>query len=665
MSEKKLTVEKIYMDFKRAYEFKKKYVDEARSDFEFALGKQWDDEDVVTLEKAKVRPLTINKIRPNLILLDGTESQNRTDFTAFPEGNEDSIVAEIATGLLKNAMKRCEGNYKLSEQFSDGNTCGESFLEPYIDYTEDLLNGELKIRKWNFDQLFPEPRFTEYDMNDCKFICKLVKSLTEEDLVSMYPEKEAVIKRIQDGRLDYSDFTNLTNIGSEHKQGIDYPNKSNASGDDLNTEEKRYDLVEYYYKKYVQKYYIVDRNIPQPKMAKDKEEADRYVEAMAQQDSQLQAQSQAMGELPPEEGYKPSAVVLPRMVPEIWVAGVVGDKILADEPCWSYPRWKKYPFVPYYVFRTNVEIDNPELLVQGYVRGLKDLNRELNKRRTQELRILNSSANSGWLVEQNGFADKRLVQKFGSSPGIIIEYKKGIAAAPQRLEPMPLSQGHAQLAAENTQDIKEATGINSDLLSMNEQQASGRAIHLRQKQGMVMVQKIFDNFSQTKKILGKFILSQLGKLYDVDTATKVMGDAFIKENFERPKLVLQANPMTGQPEESPILDPMTQQPVMEVDAQAVAMAFNSVLNDTMLSTYDVAVGEGSNNETVKIANYFTLMEMASKGIPIPPEILVEESMLSSSHKAKIASAIEKQQQMMMQQAQQQAAQPPAKKESNG
>ncbi|MFA5321176.1 MAG: hypothetical protein WC373_00770 [Smithella sp.] len=660
MADKELKPETIYAKFKRAYEFKKKYIDEARNDFEFALGKQWDDDDVTTLQDAKVRALTINKIRPNLLLLEGIESQNRTDFLAYPEGEEDSIRAEIATGLLKNVMKRCDGNYKLSEMFGDGNTCGESFIEPYPDYSEDMINGELKLRKWNFDQLYPEPKFTEYDMNDCNYICKLVQDLTEDDLITMYPEKEALIKRIGEGKLDTENFKDLLSVGEPHKQQQDYPSADmSRPSADLFTEEKRYDLIEYYYKKMVKRWFVLDRKIPKPKMCKDKEEAERYVNAMKQQDDMLAAEFQAKnpGAEMPEQ--KPSAVMMEKMIPEIWCAGMVANNIMANEPVWSYPRWKRYPFIPYFVFKKTVEVDNPELLTQGYVRGLKDLNREYNKRRTQELRILNSSANSGWLVEEGGFKDKKLVRKYGSTAGVIIEYKKTLKNMPIRLEPVQLSQGHAQLAAENNQDMKEATGINTDLLAMNENQASGRAIHLRQKQGMVMVQKIFDNFSQTKKILGKFILSQLGKLYDMDSAVKVMGEAFLNENFQRPKLVEQVNPITGQPEQAPVLDPMTGQVVMELDMEGVAAAFNSVLNDTSLSTYDVAVGEGSNNETVRYANYMTLLEMVQQGLPIPPEVLIEESMLSSAHKAKIANAIE-QQQAMQQQAMAQSGKPPKK-----
>lgn len=46
-----LTVHDVLCDFKRSFEAKKALLDECRQDHEFALGKQWDEEDVRKLER--------------------------------------------------------------------------------------------------------------------------------------------------------------------------------------------------------------------------------------------------------------------------------------------------------------------------------------------------------------------------------------------------------------------------------------------------------------------------------------------------------------------------------------------------------------------------------------------------------------------------------------
>jgi len=96
----------ILHDLHRATSHKSKWIKEAKEDFEFRVGKQWEESDYQALWSRGVRALTINKIHPILLLLSGLERQNRTDFRAFPEGGEDLLTADIATRLLKNSIKQ-------------------------------------------------------------------------------------------------------------------------------------------------------------------------------------------------------------------------------------------------------------------------------------------------------------------------------------------------------------------------------------------------------------------------------------------------------------------------------------------------------------------------------------------------------------------------------
>src|SRR5260370_26531328 len=111
---KDIDAKTVRRDFQRAYDFKKLWIEEAREDFQFYLGKHWDDEDVTEMRKQGVLALTINKIRPNVRLLTGIERQNRSDILCYPEGRESGIKAEIATGLVKNVMKTSGANFKRS-----------------------------------------------------------------------------------------------------------------------------------------------------------------------------------------------------------------------------------------------------------------------------------------------------------------------------------------------------------------------------------------------------------------------------------------------------------------------------------------------------------------------------------------------------------------------
>jgi hypothetical protein len=279
-------------------------------------------------------------------------------------------------------------------------------------------------------------------------------------------------------------------------------------------------------------------------------------------------------------------------------------------------------------------------LVQGIVHGVKDAQDRHNKASTLMLRHLNTSANSGWLAEEDSWVDREQVRQFGAAPGVNLEYKQG-RQKPERVFPMPLSQGHAALTQESAEDIKAQLGINADLLAAQEGGAeSGRAIALRQKQGLLMVQELFDNLSRTRQIAGRFLLSQMGEIFDTETAKRVLGDAFLKKNF--PPLML-ASPETGELQPMPGEDGRP----MEYDKDMAEVAIAEVLSGE-LGKYDVNVGESVSSETIKMAQMAELKEFATAypGM-IPPEVLIEQSQLPQATKEKILESIKQAQAAQM------------------
>lgn len=585
-------IDQIYDDFKTSHKYFTPLYDEMKLDAEFELGKQWTDDQLNKLAEKGVKGLMINKIRSIIKILTGIERQNKSDLVAFPEGEEDGVTADIVTKLLKNVVKRGKADRRLSQQFKSGSVKGAAYLEPYIDYSQDLLNGEMKFARLNARRVYPDPNFKEYDMSDCRYIIKYTPNLTKEQIEELFPDSDKV-QDLQPTRVNFNSEDYL-----DHED----------DGDDKQSETavRGYDLIEYYYKKPVKKYYIADRVAGRVEEAPDAVTALRYWEA--------------------NEGVE----IITKIQPEIRLCRIVGKTKMDDDVASSYPRWKQFPIIPFFAEWNDDEDIEVEYRFQGIPRQLRDVQFELNKRRTQSLHHLNTSANSGWLTPKGSWTDPDMVRKFGSTPGVNLEYDAS-KGKPERITPAPLSQAHEFLAQENAQDIKEMSGVNPDLLANDSQSQSGRAILLKQKQGLIMVQEMLDNFSETKKMLGSFILSQLGEIYTVEEAIRVCGDKFIKATFERPQI----DPATGQP----ALDERGEL-VLAVDEEEVKAVFQKILNDAELGNYDVSIGEGAYSETVKIANYSMLLDLVEKGFPIPPDVLVEESLLPNSSKDKIISALQ-------------------------
>ncbi len=619
-------IRKVYNDLRFSAEKMSKLHDEIKGDFKFEQGKQWEDDDIQTLKNAGIKAITINKIKPIIKLLTGIERQSRSDFKAYPEGEEDELTSEIITRLMKNVSKNSRVEVKFSEVFKNGSIGGMCFIEPYMDYNFDLLNGNLKFKKISSSNVYLDPNFQEYDLSDSKFLIKVTTGLSKDELIGLFPDKEKEIEKINGGKLDVDNLNSL--IASPESD--DYPSPTTSDTLDSEPDEPTYDLIDYYYKKLTTKYYAIVQEKGIIKDFETKEEAEDFA---------LQAQG----------------IVIDRKVPVIMLVQVVGNTELYNDVAPFYPKWKTFPLIPYFAELITEDLDDYSLKIQGVVRGIKDLNEEYNKRRTQELRHLNASANSGFDIEKGQLDDQAIdhLKKYGSSPGFVSQRKKGSAPL-GRIAPMPLSQGHAQLAAENAQDLKEASGVNPDLLANDSQSQSGRAILFKQRQGLQMIQEMLDNFGETKRQTGLFILSQIPDLFTVESAMKVIGDAFITENFTVPvNIVLERGLQKVQEGEEPTeyeqsimlqyptTDPNqpivdeTNQLVTTVDMDSAIILINKILSDTELSKYDVAIGEGPYQETIKLANFTDLKELAQQGVPIPPQALIETSMLESGQKKNI------------------------------
>lgn len=635
-----IKINKIYKDLKYSSTKLSKLHRHIKEDFKFAQGNQWTSDDVETLRKAGVKALTINKIKPIIKLVTGLERQSKSDYTAFPEGGEDLVTADIATRLMKNVVKNSSAALKMSEAFKHGAIGGLCFIEPYIDYSFDLINGDLKFKKISGTDVYLDPDFQEYDLSDCKYVIKLSKDLSKEDLELLFPDDKSKINKISSGKIN---FDTLISDGEPHIQGLDYPHESNST--EVDVIEQTYDLVDYYYKQLDTKYFVV---VAEKGIVKDAESKEEAVALSGQLNGQ----------------------VVSKIVPVIYHAQVCGDQILYDDVCWTYPRWKSFPIIPFFAELITEDLDDWSLRCQGVVRVIKDLQEEYNKRRTQELRHLNASANSGFDIEDGQLDEENLekLKKYGSSPGVVIVRKKGSLPL-TRITPMPLSQGHAQLAEENAQDLKEASGVNPDLLANDSQSQSGRAILFKQRQGLVMVQEMLDNFSETKKLVGRFILSQFKELFTVESAMRILGDSYISETFKTPVNIilerglqkindgkeeevtqLEGATMLQYPQnasDQPIVDE-TNQLVTAVDFDTAIETINNILNDAEIGKYDVAIGEGPYQDTIRLANFMDLKDLAQQGVPIPPNVLIEMSMIPPNEKKGILNQLQAQMQAQMQ-----------------
>ena len=203
--------------------------------------------------------------------------------------------------------------------------------------------------------------------------------------------------------------------------------------------------------------------------------------------------------------------VIERQVQEMWVAAMICGHILQDEISPFEPYYSGFPFFRFLAdWAPNAK---SELLrVQGLTRPLKDAQKEKNKSKSQFLHILNTQANSGWIGDNNALTKEgwKDLEAMGSKPGITVQKKPGSDL--REILPKGPNMGHLQREQEADQEFKQLSGINPDLMGMQEGTASGKAISLRVKQAVLSLVRLFINYRYSKEIIGKFMLLMMPML---------------------------------------------------------------------------------------------------------------------------------------------------------
>lgn len=559
----------------------------AKEDYQFALGEQWTEEERTILKDQKRPALTFNRIRPLVNLVSGYQRENSSRIKANPEGGEDRIFSEVVDRGIKHVDKRAHLTYKEGYWFDDGCYCGKGFLEAIIDYDKDPIRGELRFKQRSPYQILADPECVEYDINEgARYLFKIVR-LPKSTLKDLYPGKAKLIEGFVQDQDD-----RIMNGAGVMKEGSDddYGNSPNVTtvtqhmaGDPVSKQlepDQKFTVREYWRPKKVTKYYVINLADGEPERFDTKEEAEEFVT------------KQNFGK------------VIDRNVSEMWVAAYCCGFVLDDQKSLFEPYYHGFPFFRFMAdWAPNADTEDQR--VQGIARPLKDPQREKNKAKSQYLHILNTQANSGWVGDDDALTKTgwKLLEKMGAVPGITIKKKKGSEL--REIQPKGPNLGHVQREQMADEEFKQISGINPDLMGFQEGTASGRAISMRMKQGVLAMSRLFHNFRYSKEIIGVFILEMMPMLFDSKKFIKILGSDFMNQQ---------------QSEKYPY--GLT---------EGIIEGFLTMIKD---HKYDVYVTEAAQNATIRFETFQELTELVKAGVPIPPDLIIDYMDIPDSENVK-------------------------------
>jgi hypothetical protein len=389
----------------------------------------------------------------------------------------------------------------------------------------DVFDDPLLARRVDWKQMWWDPYSRDDDLADCRALHR-AKWIDEDYAVAMFPDFADEIRKgstqFLDSELelfeDWNDlpmvFTNMDRYGRQTQYG-----RMVGTMSVQRRARKRVRLIETWYKRPVAKKKMW------ASLGSDEQSFDGifYDETNA---DHVNAVKRAVVSL--------TDAVTEQMWCAIWIKGT----FLYNSQ--SPFKHNKFPFTPCWANRRH-----RDGMAYGIVRGQRDPQEDLNKRRSKALLILSTRSikyEAGAIDE----ADEDETLDEVSKPNGQMRFAKN-ALKENRVEienNTDLAEAHVKMAESDIDQIFQVGGVTRENLGQDTSAASGRAIVAKQQQGAVTTAELFDNLRRSIQTSGQITLSNIEQFMPMPKQFRITGSdgvaQFQKVNW--PEL----NPATGQ-----------------------------------------------------------------------------------------------------------------------
>jgi hypothetical protein len=533
------------------------FIRKARRCEDFLAGVQWDPAVLAKLQ-AEGRPaLTINKIFPSTMSMMGEQLQNMIDVAFRPtaSGNEETAKALDTTWLhIANSNML---DWMRAEVFDAGAISGRGFFDIRMDF-DDNLKGDVRIRKFNNRNALVDPDADSYDPKDWNE-CATTKWLQPTQIAAMYDTAKAK-------ELESRAQTDL-DMGYDF---LDHPVSRFGRGPAFSSvvsekERKKFvRVIERQHKQLVWREHFVDRITGETRPIPTTWERDRIANVLAN--------------IPELTVLKLQAFVIR------WTVSAF-DILLFD----AESPYKYFTLVPYF-----------PLLVAGRTIGLVENQigpqETINKTTSQELHIVNTTANSGWVVRQNALKNMHVyeLEHRGAETGLVMEVDD--VNAVQKIAPNQVPTGLDLISQRARQDQFETSLVNKSQLGIDREDVSGKAIERKQLRGPVNLGKALANLVRTEHLLARNAVSLIQAFYTEERMMRVTR----KERGQDVSVDLVINQMTPE---------------------------GNVVNDVTLGEYEVITSTVSLREQQEDTEFEQAVGLKELGVDISDDELIALSRL--------------------------------------
>lgn len=528
---------------------------ESWRDCEMFDGEQWTPDMLQKATDAGIEPLTINQIFPTLSLVLGSQSLNKLDILAKARTRKDSEISQIMSEGVKFIMDQWNGEFKISGAFKNQIIPGFGCLS--VGYDPDPRKEVVRIAERDWKEMWWDPYASPWmDTTECRYVFHS-KWVDAHNLVALFPDKKKEIYEAMNSPDTL--FSNRYGAIDDEADQVEWKRRSQSTGAWIDASRKRCRPVEMWYTVNEPAFFLKypDGNVE---------------ELPDNQPIMIQFQK-----------VQQSIEVIQAIVKRMRVCTFLGDIVLSESRT-PYAH-DEFPFIPFVGYLDRFM--NP----YGIPRQIRDMQIEVNKRRSMALRLLNARR---VLMESDAVddADKQALYEEANKPDGFLVVRPGALGGGKIVivEQANLAPAQMSMMSQSEMEIQRVSGVNADMLGYSQRASeSGVAIDKRTTQGVTITAGLFDNMRRSMKMLGEQLVSA------------------IQHKWTGEKVLRITDRMTGA------------ERFVEINKQYQAMYGGyEVKNDVTQGRYDVVISEVPMQDTIREQNLQLLIEWAKKS---PPEII--------------------------------------------
>jgi len=551
-------------------------------------GDQWEDSLKSDLKAKNQAALTINEVEGKIDLLSGVQRQNRSDMRFFPDEDGDAVVADILTIVVKHVTSNAKFDIHESKVFEDQAITGRGGIIVDTDFDKDI-RGKITTDRFNWSDFGFGPH-EQLDAEDSDTMAKW-KWLSLSKVKQMFPEKS------KDLEANFSvlelkkkaDKSTVTDGGITVQQEKDpYGPNPDGKSEPLDVDPEFVDIT----KRQVRLVETWQKSFARVDIAMSV--IDGFFLSLEGVDSKEISRIKTINGLD----------VIRRIIFRFRTTQFAADTLLSDEfpDLPTIQGIQFYPLTPAYAKKRRNSF-------WGKVRAAMDLQNEINKRHSQGVDILNKVAPYGWFYDEETFppGEEEKFRKSAATPGFK-QKVTDIQRKPQLQEGVKYPVELANAIALASNKMKEIMNINLELLGQQGKNLSGVAIKENKRSGLLGNDFLFDNLTMMRRSVALKIVANIQMHWDVDRIIRIVGFE-AKQNPDETEV-------QGQP-----IDPSKLE------------AYQRILQDQDLTTYDVKVSESASSPTARLGNFLFMKELAGQGVTIAPTTLIRMSDIPDKKKA--------------------------------